>query len=72
MNQLISDYKNKYLKYKKKYLDLKYGGLPKYILPHLRPFAKNYYVNIKESLLLDLNFSIFNRNNKFKRNYTLL
>jgi len=56
MNQLILNYKNKYLKYKKKYLDLKYGGLPKYILPHLRPFAKNYYVNIKESLLLDLYF----------------
>jgi hypothetical protein len=56
MNQLISNYKNKYLKYKKKYLDLKYGGSPKYIPPHLRQFEKNYYVNIKEGLLLDLYF----------------
>ena len=57
MNHLISNYyKNKYLKYKNKYLDLKYGGSPKYILPYHRPFLNNYYVYIKKDLYLDLSF----------------
>jgi len=56
MNQLVSNYKDKYLKYKKKYLNLKYGGDPKYISPHLRQLDKNFYVDIKEELFLPIFF----------------
>jgi len=56
MNQLVSNYKEKYLKYKKKYLNLKYGGDPKYIPPHLRQLDKNFYVDIKEELFLPIYF----------------
>jgi hypothetical protein len=56
MNELVPNYYNKYLKYKNKYLNLKYGGEPKYIPPAHRSFAKNYYVYIRENLFLDLSF----------------
>ena len=56
MSELISNYYDKYLKYKNKYLNLKYGGQPKYNPPHLRPFEKNYYIDIKKELFLDVSF----------------
>lgn len=55
MNELVPNYYNKYLKYKNKYLNLKYGGEPKYIPPSLRSFAKNYYIYIQD-IFLDLSF----------------
>lgn len=43
MNEIDSNYKNKYLKYKQKYLNLKYGSGSKYVAPHRR----TYYIDIK-------------------------
>ena len=56
MNELISKYKDKYFKYKNKYLNLKYGGQSKYRPISLRTFSKNYYVNIRSELILDVYF----------------